>query len=163
MEIETVDAGDLARVRKLVRRTEDKFGTIDVLHFNSASMRNATIETQAPETFVTDLTINIGAALVATQEASRGMLARGSGTILLTGGILVLTPNPDYLSLSIGKAGLRAMALGLFKPFKERDVHIATVTGGTGRSRLSGNPGHSGHVLGPAYRTKRVLVSRSDL
>jgi hypothetical protein len=29
-------------VRKLVRRTEDKFGTIDVLHFNSASMRNAT-------------------------------------------------------------------------------------------------------------------------
>ena len=41
---------------------------------------------------------------------------------------MALSPNPDYLSLSIGKAGLRAMALDLFKPFKERDVHIATVT-----------------------------------
>jgi short-subunit dehydrogenase len=98
------------------------------MHFNAASMHSATIETQVPETFVPDLTVNVGAALVAMQEVSRGMLKRGAGTILLTGGVFGITPHPEYLSLSIGKAGLRAMAHGLFDSFKDRGVHIATVT-----------------------------------
>ena len=125
--LKTVDAGDLASVSALVRETEAEFGAIDVLHFNSASMRAATIETQAADTFVPDLTVNIGAALVAIQEASRAMLARGSGTILLTGGMFALEPSPEYLSLSIGKAGLRALTQALFAPFKGRGVHIASV------------------------------------
>jgi NAD(P)-dependent dehydrogenase (short-subunit alcohol dehydrogenase family) len=128
VDVNALDSGDLASVEGLVRDTEAKFGSIDVLHFNAASMRPATIDTQAPDTFVPDLTINVGAALVATQAASRGMLSRGSGCILITGGIFALTPNPDYLSLSVGKAGLRAMVLGLFEPFRQQGVHIATVT-----------------------------------
>ncbi|WP_336489641.1 hypothetical protein [Methylobacterium nigriterrae] len=39
-----------------------------------------------------------------------------------------LQPHPDYLSLSIGKAGIRALALGLFESFKEKGIHVATVT-----------------------------------
>jgi short-subunit dehydrogenase len=128
VEVKAVDAGDLASVSALIRETEAQFGPIDVMHFNAASMHSATIETQAPETFVPDLTVNIGAALVATQEVSREMLKRGAGTILLTGGVFGITPHPDYLSLSIGKAGIRAMAHGLFDSFKDRGVHIATVT-----------------------------------
>jgi short-subunit dehydrogenase len=128
VEVKAVDAGDLASVTALIRETEAQFGAIDVMHFNAASMHSATIETQAPETFVPDLTVNIGAALVATQEVSRGMLKRGAGSILLTGGVFGITPHPEYLSLSIGKAGLRAMAHGLFDSFKDRGVHIATVT-----------------------------------
>ena len=36
--------------------------------------------------------------------------------------------NADYISLSIGKAGLRAMTLGLFESLKQKGIHIATVT-----------------------------------
>ena len=126
--MDTVDAGDPSSITKVIRDAEAKFGGVDVLHFNAASMRPATIETQAPETFLPDLTVNIGAALVATQEVARGMLSRGSGSILLTGGIFGVNPNPEYLSLSVGKAGVRAIVLGLFDPFRERGVHIATVT-----------------------------------
>jgi|SRR5436305_2022871 len=78
VETRTVDAGDLASVTALVREVEARFGSIDVLHFNSASMRAATIDQQDADTFVPDLTVNIGAALVAVQEASRAMLARAS-------------------------------------------------------------------------------------
>lgn len=127
VEVEAVDAGDLGDITRLIQDTEARFGAIDVLHFNAASMRAATIETQAAETFVPDLTVNLGAALVATQAVARGMLARGAGSILLTNGIFAEHPNPDYLSLSIGKAGLRAMTQGLFEPFKQRGVHIAGV------------------------------------
>jgi short-subunit dehydrogenase len=128
VEVKAVDAGDLASVSALIRETEAQFGPVNVMHFNAASMHSATIETQVPETFVPDLTVNVGAALVAMQEVSRGMLKRGAGTILLTGGVFGITPHPEYLSLSIGKAGLRAMAHGLFDSFKDRGVHIATVT-----------------------------------
>ena len=37
-------------------------------------------------------------------------------------------PSPDYLSLSIGKAGIRTPALGLFESLGKEGVHIATVT-----------------------------------
>ena len=50
------------------------------------------------------------------------------GTILLTGGGLASEPNPEYLSLSIGKAGIRALAHGLFESLKEKGIHVATVT-----------------------------------
>ncbi|MGV1867320.1 MULTISPECIES: SDR family oxidoreductase [unclassified Rhizobium] len=130
VETATADAGDLASIKTLIEDTESRFGSVDVLHFNSASMHQNTIETQKADTFVPDLTINIGAALVAIQTASHGMLARGEGSLLLTGGIFGVKPHPDFLSLSIGKAGLRATALGLFEPFRERGVHVATVTVG---------------------------------
>lgn len=122
-----VDAGDLASVSTLIKETEAEFGAIDVLHFNSASMRSGTIETQPADTFVADLIVNIGAPLVAVQDVSRGMLQRGEGTILLTGGMFGVTPHPDYLSLSIGKAGIRSLTHGLFNSFKDRGVHVAMV------------------------------------
>ncbi len=56
------------------------------------------------------------------------MIERGSGSILFTGGGFGLQPHPDYLSLSIGKAGIRALAQGIFEPFQEKGVHVATVT-----------------------------------
>ena len=122
------DAGDLDSISALIRETESEFGPIDVLHFNSASMHAGTIETQSSDTFVADLTINIGAALVAVQEVSRSMLDRGEGTILFTGGNFAVSPNPDYLLLGIGKAGIRNLTQALFESFRERGVHIGMVT-----------------------------------
>jgi hypothetical protein len=48
------------------------------------------------------------------------VIERGSGSILFTGGGFGLQPHPDYLSLSIGKAGIRALAQGIFEPFQEK-------------------------------------------
>ncbi|WP_028223655.1 SDR family oxidoreductase [Paraburkholderia oxyphila] len=123
----TVDAGNLDSVLQFVRETEAEFGAIDVLHFNAAAMHSDSIETQPVETFVPDLTVNIGAALVATQAASRGMLARGSGAILLTGGALATHPHPDYLLLGIGKAGIQNLTHAVFDSFKARGVHVGSV------------------------------------
>jgi len=131
VESKPVDAGKLESVASLVRDSEAEFGAIDVLHFNSASMHPTNIENQSAESVVSDLTINIGAAFVATHEAARGMLRRSNGTILFTGGALALNPHPDYLSLGVGKAGIRNLVYGLFNSFKERGVHIASVTVGT--------------------------------
>lgn len=128
VDVRTVDAADPASVAKLIEGVERDFGGIDVLHFNAASMRNQTLADQPRDSFNTDLAVNIGGAAVAAQAAAPKMLQRGSGSVLFTGGGFGLQPHPQYLSLSIGKAGIRALAQGIFEPFKEKGVHVATVT-----------------------------------
>jgi NAD(P)-dependent dehydrogenase (short-subunit alcohol dehydrogenase family) len=128
VEARTVDSADLSSVAALVADVEKQFDFIDVLHYNAASMRRATLAEQPRDTFVSDLAVNIGGALAAAQAVAPKMSKRRSGTILLTGGGFALAPNADYLSLSIGKAGIRALAHGLFESFKEKGIHVATVT-----------------------------------
>jgi NAD(P)-dependent dehydrogenase (short-subunit alcohol dehydrogenase family) len=126
--VRTVDAAEPSSVASLVSQVESEFGGIDVLHFNAASLRKATLADQPRDTFNYDLAVNIGGAMVAAQAAAPRMIARGTGSILFTGGGFGLQPHPDFLSLSIGKAGIRALALGIFEPFREKGVHVATVT-----------------------------------
>ncbi|SFM97680.1 SDR family oxidoreductase [Methylobacterium pseudosasicola] len=127
-EERTVDASRDASVAGLVAEVAASFGLIDVLHYNAAALRNQTVADQPGETFNADLAVNIGGALSAVRAVAPAMAARGAGTILLTGGGFGLEPNPDFLSLSIGKAGIRALALGQFEPFRAQGVHIASVT-----------------------------------
>ncbi|MCB5189935.1 SDR family NAD(P)-dependent oxidoreductase [Methylobacillus arboreus] len=127
-EARTVDATDAAQVAALVAEIESQYGAIDVLHYNAANLRQATISSQPNDTFVSDLAVNIGGALAAVRAVAPKMIASKNGTILLTGGGFALYPSPDYLSLSIGKAGIRTLALGIFESFKEQGVHVATVT-----------------------------------
>jgi short-subunit dehydrogenase len=127
VDVRTVNSADPESVAALITGVERDFGAVDVLHYNVASMRKATISEQAQDTFIPDLAVNIGGALVATQAVLKKMIPRRSGTILLTGGGYSLEPSPDYLSLSIGKAGIRALTLGLFESLKASGVHIGSV------------------------------------
>ena len=75
-EAKTVDAGNPASVTALVSAVEKQQGAIDVLHYNAAFIRQATIATQPVESFNSDLAVNIGGSLAATQ-ASYGKNTRG--------------------------------------------------------------------------------------
>jgi NAD(P)-dependent dehydrogenase (short-subunit alcohol dehydrogenase family) len=128
VEVRTVNSADPDSVAALIADIEKQLGSIDVLHYNAASLRKATLTEQPRATFLQDLAVNIGGALVAMQAVSQPMTKRRSGTILLTGGGLSLAPNSQYISLSIGKAGIRALTLGTFESLKRQGIHIATVT-----------------------------------
>jgi NAD(P)-dependent dehydrogenase (short-subunit alcohol dehydrogenase family) len=54
------------------------------------------------------------------------MAVRGSGTFLATGGMPVA--RPGYVSLSLGKAALRALVELLDEQYAPAGVHVATVT-----------------------------------
>lgn len=127
-DVRVVDTSDPSSVAALVADVERSFGGIEVIHYNAASMRYETIAEQPRETFNEDLAVNIGGALAAVQAVIPNMSERGSGSILLTGGGYSLKPNPDCLSLSIGKAGIRALAYGLFESLAQNGIHIGTVT-----------------------------------
>jgi NAD(P)-dependent dehydrogenase (short-subunit alcohol dehydrogenase family) len=126
--IRTVDAGDPSSVASMVHDVERSFDGIDVMHYNAASMRKAGITNQPGDTFNQDLAVNIGGALAASQAVIPNMRERRAGSILLTGGGYALKPSPDYLTLSIGKAGIRAFALAVFESLARDGIHVATVT-----------------------------------
>ncbi len=98
------------------------------MHYNAAHLHQATLFQQDAKTFNEDSAVNIGGAQTALQISFNIMSPRRSGTILLTGGGFAIHPNPNFISLSLGKAGIHALALGLFDTAREKDVHVATVT-----------------------------------
>lgn len=134
-EWHVLDASDAKAVADLVGRFASD---IDILHYNGGvlhygadgSLQTRSIEDESVASLASDTTINITSALAAVQAAWPSMASRGKGTFLLTGGGLGVHPSGSFLTLSVGKAGLRAAVLALFEPMKARGVHIATVTVG---------------------------------
>lgn len=127
-EARAVDAGNPDSIASLVEGVLGDHGSIDVLHYNAAALHKDTVASQPIETFNTDLAVNIGGALASIQCVLPSMQKQASGSILLTGGGFAFCPPPEFLSIGIGKAGVRALANGLFEDLKSKGVHIGTVT-----------------------------------
>lgn len=121
-------AADATDSRQLAVLAERFGAAVQVLHYNAAVMRRRPWNETSAEDFVHELRVDIGAAYAAIQAFAPFMQQRASGSILLTGGGLALAPSPDYLGLSIGKAGIRCMAQALFPALSKDGVHIASVT-----------------------------------
>ena len=70
--------------------------------------------------------VNVVGAITAASHLLPRMVEAGGGTFILTGGMP--TPVPQVASLSLGKAGVRALAEMLEAQFGPQGVHVATVT-----------------------------------
>lgn len=131
--VQRVDASDPAAIAELVRSVGPNLHTLHynagVLHYDAAGrLTKRTLEDESVASLASDTSINITSALAAVHAAAPVMSARGSGTVLLTGGGLGVHPSGDFLTLSVGKAGLRAIGQALFEPMKARGIHVAMVT-----------------------------------
>jgi len=120
-----LDASDL----KAIADFTEKYGSsADVMHFNAAGMSSPVLQDTSVESLENDLRVNITSPLVTIKGFTSHLAKKGKGTILLTGGALAMYPSADYLTVSIGKAGIRAMTEALFPQLAKRGIHIATVT-----------------------------------
>ncbi len=126
----TVDASDPASIASLIAGVEADHGAIDVIHYNAASLRLAGLDDQPADAINSDLAINVGGALATVQAIAPRMAERGAGTILITGGSFALNPNPALLTLSLGKAALRAMTIAIAPELLEKGIHLALLTVG---------------------------------
>jgi NADP-dependent 3-hydroxy acid dehydrogenase YdfG len=72
--------------------------------------------------------VNVLGALTAATHVAPAMAERGGGTIVITGGMP--KPTPALVSLSLGKAGVRALADMLAQEHRASGIHVATVTVG---------------------------------
>ena len=68
-ESRTVDAANAESVKALVDGVIADYGSVDVVHYNAAAIRQATVLEQPTETFNSDLAINIGGAMACLQSS----------------------------------------------------------------------------------------------
>jgi NAD(P)-dependent dehydrogenase (short-subunit alcohol dehydrogenase family) len=122
------DAERATDITDALNNIEHALGPVSALIYNAAVIKPGGAQEVGVEQLVRELRVDVGGALVAAQRVVPQMKEAGRGTIILTGGGLALDPWPQMTSLSIGKAGMRTLALCLHKELAPFGIHAATVT-----------------------------------
>jgi NAD(P)-dependent dehydrogenase (short-subunit alcohol dehydrogenase family) len=88
--------------------------------------------------------------MTAAVHLAPAMAEAGGGTIVITGGMP--EPDPEVTSLSLGKAGVRALTKLLASEYGPAGIHVATVT--VGGAVAPGGPYEAG-----SRKTRRRAMS----
>ena len=126
-EYAVADAGSAAALDDALGRLEDCVGPCDVLIYNAAVLRASGPLNVTSDEIAAEFQVNLLGAHRAVRRLAPGMVARGAGAILFTGGGLSLEPFPEWTSLALGKAALRSLSLSLYKELKPKGVHVCVL------------------------------------
>lgn len=124
----SADAGDPGALRSVLASVAARLGEVDVLVYNPVGVHYKPLSELTAEELNADLRLSVGGALAAAQAVLPAMMARGSGTLLFTGGGYAFEPTPTLASVGAGKAALRNLTFSLFADLKEKGIHAAMVT-----------------------------------
>jgi NAD(P)-dependent dehydrogenase (short-subunit alcohol dehydrogenase family) len=122
----TVDVTDEAALRAGLDEAVDRFGVPEVLVYNAALIQSDVLGELTARQQLDAWAVNVVGAISAITHLGPAMTEAGEGTILITGGMP--EPIPEVTSLSLGKAGVRALTELLARAYEPAGVHVATVT-----------------------------------
>jgi NAD(P)-dependent dehydrogenase (short-subunit alcohol dehydrogenase family) len=122
----TADSTEETSLRSALDAAADEFGAPDVVVYNAAMIRRDRPGELSPQGHLDAWAVNVIGVLTAASHVLPAMAQRGSGSFLVTGGMPA--PDPNYTSLSLGKAGVRALVSLLDTQYRPAGVHVATVT-----------------------------------
>jgi len=120
------DSSDEAALRAALDTAAAELGAPDVVIYNAAVIRPDTVGELPLRAHLDTYAVNVLGALTAAAHTAPGMVERGRGTFVVTGGMP--EPKPEYVSLSLGKAGVRSLVDLLDRQYGPSGVHVATVT-----------------------------------
>ncbi|CAG4995179.1 hypothetical protein DYBT9275_01571 [Dyadobacter sp. CECT 9275] len=156
------DAGDSIRLASALSKLKTEMGGVSVLHYNAANIKMLDILEETPESLAEDFRINIAHAVLSVQLLHQE-LKTSKGAVLLTGGGLSAYPLSSLGSLSIGKAGLRSLAIMLHERLAEEGIFVGVIT--VGGLIAPESPTHSPEILAEKLwlfyksRSKSELIS----
>lgn len=129
-DIFTADLGELAACQSVLADLVAAYPAPEVVVFNGGVMRVGPALDLAPGDFLRDLNLGVVAAHAAAVAFAPAMVARGSGSLLFTGGGLALYPQygAEMVSLVAAKAALRGYVLALHEALAPQGITVATVT-----------------------------------
>lgn len=122
-----LDASDAAGFKSSLEALAERISPAVVV-YNAALLTGDDALTSSLDHLTQAYTIDVLGAISTAQVFAPAMRLRGRGTILATGGGLALAPNPEFATMSIGKAALRAAVALLHDELKADGVHVAGVT-----------------------------------
>ncbi|MGF1472082.1 MAG: SDR family oxidoreductase [Rubrobacteraceae bacterium] len=130
-------------VEKVVRETEEAFGTVDVLVNNSGATWGAPAEEMPLEKFDQVVAVNIRGTFLMSQVVGRRMISRGSGgTIINISSIAgILGGDPDYMQTvgyNTSKGAVISMTRDLATAWAPHDITVNAIAPGWFPTRMSG-------------------------
>ncbi|MCX4750548.1 SDR family NAD(P)-dependent oxidoreductase [Kitasatospora sp. NBC_01287] len=120
------DSSDRAALHAALDIAVDAHGVPDVLVYNAAIIRSDRPGELNTQQHLDAWSVNVLGAMDAVTHLAPQMARVGGGTVIITGGM----PQPisRSTSLSLGKAGVRALTHILDQEYGDSGVHVATVT-----------------------------------
>jgi NAD(P)-dependent dehydrogenase (short-subunit alcohol dehydrogenase family) len=120
------DSSDEEALRSALDTASRDLGTPEVVVYNAAVVQADTAGQLAIPAHLTAWAVNVLGALTAAAHVAPAMVERGSGSLIITGGMP--QPKREYVSLSLGKAGVRTLVDLLDLEYGSSGVHVASVT-----------------------------------
>ena len=123
---EVADLTDVDAHRAAVTRLGERFGRIDVLHFNPSAFREKDPLELTVAELLEDVGLGVGGLLTAVQAARPFMSAGGRVTV--TGSMAADKPWNRAASLGVQKAGVRNLVHSLDTTLKPDGIRAVSVT-----------------------------------
>lgn len=121
-----VDITDATAAGAAIAKVGEKWGRIDVVHFNPSAYRGKDpLHLTVPE-LLEDVTLGVGALLTVVQ-AARPFMSTG-GRISVTGSMAADEPSPGAASLGVQKAGVRNLVHSLDATLEPDGIRAVSVT-----------------------------------
>jgi short-subunit dehydrogenase len=124
----TAQAGEPGSLSSAVGHLAEALGPVDVLLYNVSVGRQITVDELSPEDLLADLAAGAVGLQTAVRAVLPGMVGRGGGTVLVTGGGAADHPLTARATLGVQKAAVRALAKVQAHALARYGVHVATVT-----------------------------------
>ena len=125
------DIADPAACRRLVDETVSRFGHIDGLANNAATMKRSNIDSTDAGVFDFVIGINLRAPLLIARAAVQAMRRQGAGgSIVNIGSINRLSGEPNLLAYSVAKGGMVSMTRNLANALGIEGIRVNQINPG---------------------------------
>ena len=131
------DVSQEAEVVRMVRTAIDALGGLDFYINNAAWTWHQPITHLDAEAWHNTINTNLTAAVLAAREASRHMIAWGTGGIVIIGSTSRFTPGYRETAYRISKVGLRALMENLAVELAPFGIRVNMVTPGHYQTRMT--------------------------
>ena len=144
-ELASIDVTDAASVTRMVERTVEQHGRVDVLVSNAGIARDQLMLRMKREDWDAVLATNLTAAFTCAQAVVRSMVRRRSGRIIVISSVVGQMGNTGQVNYAASKAGLIGFAKALAREVASRGITVNVVAPGLidtdmARAAVDGGP-----------------------
>jgi NAD(P)-dependent dehydrogenase (short-subunit alcohol dehydrogenase family) len=124
------DVTDIPALREALARIENDRGSVDVLVNNAGKDDRHDMGDVEPDYWRRALALNLDHQFFATQAVSKGMAARGAGSIIMLGSISWMRGRPGMVGYTTAKAALNGMTRTLARELGPAGIRVNCIVPG---------------------------------
>ena len=121
------DASDGVSLKNAFDALRGEVGDPTVLVYNAGAFVRAPLLELTESQLVDSWRIGCLGAFLSAQQVLPGMVARGRGTILLTGATGSMRGSANFACMAVSKFGLRALGQSMAREFGPQGIHVAHI------------------------------------